>query len=316
MYDSVNFWLDRVNVSNFDEVVNRLDTARETTDCNTGEVWTYGNLQNLKATISMAGVSIKGSLAKFYFPNNAYTLNRYQVKEAIDQLSDNLSLPMHNARITRLDVSTNFIMTHPTHRYFNVLGMCRYYNRIQATNNTLYYHMKGADRKRSMCFYDKVRETQANKDLLPNAFTPETNLLRYESRWNGRLPQQFKEPQVIGSTLYDREFYNKALHGWADNYFSIQKKKKLRFDIMQNIKSVTDAVNYVCAFAIDRLPQDEVQELLDELKENRVFGDNRTYYTRLRTKIKQLTNNTSITETDDLVKELDNEIKNILAYMR
>jgi hypothetical protein len=314
MYDSIHFWIDRTQGVNLDEVVNRLDAARETTDRNTGEVWTYGNLANLKATISMAGVSIKGSLAKYYFPNNAYTLNRYQVKEAIDKLSDDLGLPINSARITRIDVSTNFMMTHPTHRYFDVLGMCRYYNRIQATNSTLYYQMKGLDCKRTMVFYDKERESQANHISLPNVFA-ESNLLRYESRWNKRLPQQFKETQVIGATLYDRQFYNKALHGWANNYFSINKKQKLKFEAMDNIKNVSDAVNYVCAFAIGRLPPDEIQELLEELKANKVFN-NRTYYTRLRQKIKQLSTNTKIMEADDLVKELDDEVKNVLAYMR
>ena len=315
MYDSVNFWLDRTQGINFDAVANRLQSARETIDRNTGEIWTYGNLENLRATISMAGVSIKGSLAKYYFPNNAYTLNRHQVREAVEKLSDDLGLPMDKARITRVDVSTNFIMTHPTPMYFGALGMCRYYNRVQATNNTLYYHLKGLDCKKSMCFYDKARESQANKIALPGVFE-ETNLLRYESRWNGRLPQQFKEPQVLGETLSDRRFYNKTLHGWADNYFNIEKKKKLKFDAMQNIKNVGDAVNYICAFAIGRLPTDEVQEVLDELTTNKVFGNNRTYYTRLRQKVKQLTNNTNIMEDDELVKELDGEVNNILAYCR
>ena len=314
MYDSVNFWLDRNQEVIFDMVADRLQNARDSIDRNTGEIWTRGNLENLTATISMAGVSIKGSLAKYYFPNNAYTLNRHQVKEAVEKLSDDLSLPMHKARITRVDVSTNFIMMHPTHRYFGMLGMCRYYNRVQATSNTLYYHMKGLDCKRSMCFYDKARESQANKVVLPGVFE-ESNLLRYESRWNGRLPQQFKEPQVIGETLSDRRFYNKALHGWADNYFNIQKKKKLKFDAMQNIKSVGDALDYICAFAIDRLPPDEVQDILEELKANKVFKDAK-YYTRLRQKLKQLSTNSNIMEADELVKELDGEINNVLAYMR
>lgn len=315
MYDSINFWLDRVDVPNFDNVVNRLQTARETTDCNTGEVWTCGNLENLKAKITMAGVSIKGSLAKYYFPNNAYTLNRKQVKEAIEKLSDDLGLPINKARITRIDVSSNFIMTHPIQRYFEILGISKYYNRIQATNNTLYYHMKGADRKRSMCFYDKAREIESNKEQLPNALI-ETNLLRYEVRWLKRVPQQFKEAQVIGETLYQRNFYNKAVQGWADNYFSIQKKKKIKIDVMKSIKSVSDAFNYICAFAIGRLPPDEVQELMNDLKANKVFGDNRTYYTRLRQKINQLSNNINLMEADELAKELDEEINNVLAYMR
>ena len=314
MYDSINFWLDRGEAFNFDDVVNKLDSARETTDRTTGETWAIGNLSNLRATISMAGVSIKGSLAKFYFPNNSYTLNRGQVKEAIQLLSDSLSLPMHKARITRLDVSTNFIMTRPTPQYYEILGGCRYYNRVQATNNTLYYHLKGLDCKRSMCFYDKAREVQKQKEALPSVFE-EANLLRYESRWCTRLPQQFKEPQVIGESLYDSRFYRKVIKFWADNYFSIQKKKRIKMDAMHNITNVRDAVNFISALAIGRLPPDELQQILEDMKANHVFSDKK-YYSRLNQHLKKITMSDKVTEEDELVRELDGEIKNVLAYMR
>lgn len=314
MYDSINFWLDRIEVSNIDEVANRLQDARDNINRSTGEVWTCGNLDNLRATVSMAGVSIKGSLAKFYFPNNTYTLNRHQVKEAIEMLSDSLSLPMNKARITRIDVSTNFIMTQPAPQYFAMLGNCRYYNRVQATGNTLYYHLRGMDCKRSMCFYDKAREMQKNKESLPNVYSG-ANLLRYESRWCTRLPQQFKEPEVIGESLHDSAFYRKAIKLWADNYFSIQKRRRFKKDAMDNITTVKDALNYISAFAIGRLPPDELQQILEDLKANKVFADKK-YYSRLNQHLKRLATNDKVLEIDDLVRELDGEVKNVLAYMR
>lgn len=314
MYDSINFWLDRVEASNIDEVANRLQDARDNINRTTGEVWTCGNLENLRATVSMAGISVKGSLARFYFPNNTYTLNRHQVKEAIEMLSDSLSLPMNRARITRIDVSTNFIMTRPTPQYFEMLGSCRYYNRVQATGNTLYYHLKGMDCKRSMCFYDKAREMQKNKESLPDVYSG-TNLLRYESRWCTRIPQQFKEEKVIGESLYDGAFYRKAIKTWANNYFSIQKKRRLKKNAMDNITTVKDAVNYISAFAIGRLPPDELQQIIEDLKVNKVFADKK-YYSRLNQHLKKLATNDKVLEVDDLVRELDGEVKNVLAYMR
>lgn len=314
MYDTINFWLDRAEASNIDEVANRLQDARDNINRTTGEVWTCGNLENLRATVSSAGVSIKGSLAKFYFPNNTYTLNRHQVKEAIEMLSDSLSLPMSKARITRIDVSTNFIMTRPTPQYFEMLGSCRYYNRVRATGNTLYYHLKGMDCKRSMCFYDKAREMKKNKESLPNVYAG-VNLLRYESRWCTRLPQQLKEPQVIGESLYNSAFYRKTIKHWADNYFSIQKKRRLKNEAMNNVTTVKDAVNYISAFAIGRLPPGELQQILEDLKANKVFTDKK-YYSRLNRHLKKITTNDKVLETEDLVRELDGEIKNVLAYMR
>ena len=243
-------------------------------------------------------------------PDNTYTLNRQQTKEAIEKLSDNLSLPVIKGRVTRIDVSTNFVMKQPTKLYFDMLGDCRYYNRQQATPHTLYYHLKGIDCKRSMCFYDKAREVKAHNGIIPNIFIGE-NLLRYESRWCTRLAQQFKETTITGATLYDRAFYLKALKMWGDNYFSIQKKKQLRNDAMDDIRTVKDATNYICAYALGKLNPDEVIHILEEMKANQIFK-HPEYYTQLKKKVNSLCRNTKGMEDSDLIRELDSEIKNIL----
>ena len=135
MYDTVNFWINRVDAGNgFEKSAMYLTNTKETLNKDTGEIWSVGNLDNLKVTVSMAGVSIKGSLAKFHFPNNTYTLNRHHVKEAIIKLSDTLHIDLLQANVTRLDVSTNFIMKSDVSSYFDVLGLCTHFNRVQATN--------------------------------------------------------------------------------------------------------------------------------------------------------------------------------------
>jgi hypothetical protein len=48
-------------------------------------------------------------LAKFYLPDNTYTLNCNQVREAIEKLSDTLNIDFSEAKITRLDVSANLL---------------------------------------------------------------------------------------------------------------------------------------------------------------------------------------------------------------
>lgn len=313
MYDTIHFWLARNDAdADIEAVANKLEQSKDMANRDTGEVVSFGKLDNLKVAVSMSGVSIKGSLAKFYLPDNTYTLNRQQAKEAIEKLSDSLSLSVDRARITRIDISTNFVMRHPAKLYFDMLGDCRYYNRQQATPHTLYYHLKGIDCKRSMCFYDKAREVKAHNGIIPDIFVGE-NLLRYESRWCTRLAQQFKEPEITGATLYNRSFYIKALKMWGTNYFSIQKKKQLRNDAMNDIRTVKDATNFICAYALGRLKPDEVLHILEELKANKVFK-HPEYYTQLKRKINSLCSNTKGMENSDLIKELDSEIKNILVH--
>jgi hypothetical protein len=315
MYDTISFWLNRVEAGNdFEASTLYLTNVKETVNRDTGAIWTAGNMENLKVTVSSAGVSVKGSLAKFLLPDNTYTLTRHLAKEAIEKLSDGLHIDLKRANVTRIDVSTNFIMKHDTSAYYGVLGLCRHFNRIRDTDNTLYYHNKGKEQKRAMVFYDKAREATARNGVIPDVYRGE-NLLRYESRWNTRLPQQLNEPEIKGATLFDRRFYSKIVSLWADNYFSIEKKKKTNNKAMEDIKTVSDATDYVCALALQRLPVDEIQEIINELKQCNVFSD-RKYYTRLKGKLNEISGKASITETDDLVKEMDGEIRQVLAYKR
>jgi hypothetical protein len=314
MYDTVNSWINRAEAGNLTASTLCLNDAKEVAIKETGEVWTTGKLHNMKVTVSMAGVSIKGSLAKFLLPDNTYTLNRQQVREAIEKLSDTLKIDISQAKITRIDVSTNFIMQYEAQHYYNVLGLCPHFNRLQATNNTLYYLSMGKDQRRSMAFYDKAREVSNRKGIVPDVFNGEI-LLRYESRWNTRLPQQLKECEVIGGTLYNERFYSKIIDLWADNYFRIEKQRNINIDAMDKIKTVSDATEFICAIALQKLPPDEVQNLLLDMKRQNVFQDKK-YYTRLKNKLREISNKTNITEVNTLVKELDSEIRNIQSYKK
>ncbi len=316
MYDTVNFWLPHheAGVYSIDEVAGKLSNVKEIIDRDTGETKAYGNMENLKITVYASGVSIKGSLAKYYYQDNTYTLTRHDVKEAIAKLSDTLGIDLKRANITRMDVSANFMMKRETERYFEVLGMCTYFNRVQASKNTLYYQSQGKNMAKAMAFYDKAREMEHTGNDLPDVFKG-CNLLRYESRWITRLPHQLKENEVTGGTLSDEKFYQKVIRLWGENYFNIEKKRTLKADAMENLKTVSDCVAYICAFALQRVPAEELQQIISKLKEAKVFN-NRTDYTRLRKKIKDIATKADITEADVLVKELDEEVRQVLAYKR
>lgn len=314
MYDSLNIWNNRAEAGNLTASALYLSNAKETCNKETGEIWTYGNLENLKVSVSFAGISIKGSLAKFYLPDNTYTLNRHQVKEAIEKLSDTLHIDVSEGKITRLDVSTNFIMRNETQRYYDVLGLCTHFNRVQATGNTLYYQSKGKDCKRTLAFYNKARETNDRKGVMPGVYS-EANLLRYEARWNTRLPQQFKEQEVTGKTLFNNRFYSKIIDLWAESYFKIEKQRNINLNAMKEIKTVSEATDYIFAIALQKMQPDEVQNILEDMKQRNVFEDAK-YYSRLKKKLKDVSTKADITEKNDLVTELDSEVRNVLAYKR
>lgn len=83
---------------------------------------------------------------------------------------------------------------------------------------------------------------------------------------------------------------------------------------MSEIKTVSDAFDVLVARLINQSDQTQIAAFLEELKEAKVFED-RINYTRLRKKIQAVAAKAGVTVSDDLVKELDDEIKNAGAYM-
>jgi hypothetical protein len=308
MYDTVNMWADRgVAGRDFGAAALALSGAKETTDADTGEIWVSGRLNNLQISVGMAGVSVKGSIAKFHHGDNTIAMTRRETMEAVEHLSDVLHLDMSQARITRIDVAANLIMQHPTAQYYEVLGGCRYFDRVETSESTLTYRNRNKDTRRTLLFYDKIREVEARGGVIPDVFRG-SNLLRYESRWDRRLPRQLREPEITASTLYDTRFFCKVIDLWADAYTKIDKKMSMKVDAMSEIKTVGDMVDHVCAIALQRLPPDEVRNIIEAAKQRGVFEDRNSYYRATR-KVKEIAGKAAISETADLVNELDGAIR-------
>ena len=83
---------------------------------------------------------------------------------------------------------------------------------------------------------------------------------------------------------------------------------------MNEIKTPTDAFNVLVARLISQTDQSQIAGFLDELKQAGVFAD-RKNYTRLKKKIEEVATKANISVSDELIKELDNEIKNSGAYV-
>ncbi|MDL2320030.1 hypothetical protein LJC45_02730 [Alistipes sp. OttesenSCG-928-B03] len=284
-----------------------LDNAKETVNRSTGEMWTSGTLKNLQISVGAAGVSVKGSLAKFHLPDNTFTLTRQGTKETISDLSDALHIDLNAARITRIDVAANMIMQHEPARYYEALGGCRYFDRLATSTDTLSYRSKNKDHRRTLVFYDKLREVEGRGGIIPDVFAG-SNLLRYEARWERRLPRQLKEPDITASTLYDSRFYCKVIDLWKDAYFNIEKKKTMKADAIEDIRTVSGLTDYVCAIALQKLPPDEVRNIIDEAKRKGIFED-RNYYYRATRKLKDIAGKAALSETSELVNELDRAVR-------
>ena len=204
MYDKVKLWVmrtrDTPDVSNF------LDKAKDHVDHETGEVCTFGSLEGLKVSIYTGGISIIGSLAKFLYPNNIYPLDRHGTRQAITKLSDSLHLDVADAKVTSMEFGRAFVMRHPVENYLSKLGDTPKLLRYHFDVGTLYYKPQSPRQHKVLAFYDKKADARVKGMVLPDGFD-NANLLKYEMRFNGRLPQQMNVPEVTASTLSESVFY-------------------------------------------------------------------------------------------------------------
>ena len=193
MYDKVKLWTARTRET--PDVSKFLDRAKDQIDHETGEVCTFGSLEGLKVSIYTGGYSIIGSLAKYLYPSNAYPLDRHSTIQAIEKLSDALHIDMREAKVTGLEFGTQFVMRKPVDEYLKKLGDMPKLARYHFDVGTLYYKHKGKQQPKVFCFYDKRADADAKGLIMPDGFAG-TNLLKYEMRLNGRLPQQIGVPEL------------------------------------------------------------------------------------------------------------------------
>lgn len=310
MYDRIKMF----QCGLYNNIAQHLNNTKDIVNRDTGEIIGYnGRLENLNISVYNSGVSIKGSLAKFMYKDNMISLNKKTTKEAICKISDTLKIIIDEAKISELEFGVNFLMKHPISMYLDLLKSAPYLEALRATIDTLYFRSKGKTKgytgknNKVLCFYDKVKEVEAREGLIPSVYANQ-NVLRYEIRYNGRLSRQLKTTDVTANRLYADDFYQLMKNNFTNNYNSIVKSNYMMSD-EQEIKTVSDALKYMIANSID---EHKARSIMQGLKDGNTLKYPRDY-TRLKSKFNEVTSMTAHKPNQDLAKELDDEIKNIIA---
>ena len=316
MYDKVKFFVDRSIIgSQYTNITNHLEKAKVETDQTTGETRTKGTMNGLSIGVLGGGVFVEGSLPKYHYGSNIYPLDREGTKECIEMIGDTLGINMSGADVVGIEFGTTFMMQYKVSAYLAKLGEMSRLQRYNFNADTLYYKGSGKVQPRVYTFYDKLADCKAKKLAYPNDFE-DKNLLRYEMRLKGRLAYQLGVPEVKASTLYDRQFYRELVRRYQDSYFAISKINELNPNAMKEIKNVSDAFNIFVARLLSQTeqPQRQIDTFINEIKAAGVFEDKK-YYTRLKDKLNDIVTKDNITISNELIKELDDAIKNCGAYV-
>jgi hypothetical protein len=273
-----------------------------------GQVYFSGNLKNCKVSLSGQGLSLKGSLAKYFLPDNFHTLTRSDSARAFEMMADELFLPIQKAIVGRIDFAQNYLMDFAPEAYYGFLGECQYYNRLP-NSNSLYY----SNGLRQKVFYNKIAEGASKGLILPDVWNGQ-NVLRYEMRFIRRLPKQFNQAEITASDLSNEKFYMAVFDKWLAEYEAINKLHSINFNL-SDMNSPKDFWKQLSLMAVNMIGQDKVIQAVENLRHQKAF-DKTEYYSRLKKEIRELCKTPELTAASDLVAELDKKIKASKRYYR
>jgi len=307
MFDTVNFWIDRCNISGEKpfEILHYLDKAETPHKDMDGRMTAKGIIGNYTVYVSEYGISLYGSLAKYYLGNNMETLTRETAKMAIEQLFSNLHLDKNTAQVTRLDVAAVIPTQHIPASYYSYLGQKPHFERVQYNSDTLYYN----NHQKQIIFYDKAKEAKAGNVSIPEIFI-NNNLFRYELRYTNRLNTQFKT-YVTATTITNEVFYRKITQNWHNEFKTIKKLKNLSF-MIDNITTPKKAKDVLFASLLQKEKQSFIEDFLNKVKAKKRLNRQRQY--ELRQNLYSIVETPIIEQTNDLMQELEKKIFTTAKY--
>ena len=162
-------------------------------------------------------------------------------------------------------------------------------------------------------FYNKIAEGKAKGGRLPIVWSGK-NVLRYEMRYTSRLPKQFKQTEVTANNLSEEVFYMTVYDKWLAEYEAINKLHSINFNL-SDMKIPKDFWKQINLMAVNVIGQDNIMQEIECLRSKKAFSKPE-YYSRLKKEIRELSKTPEMTNSSDLVAELDKKIKASKRYYR
>jgi len=250
----------------------------------------------------------KGNLSSYFFDNPFHTLRRGTTEEAIEKLSDELHLPMKDAKVRRIDIGNTFQVEHTEQLYFDGLGIHQHFTRLINQGSLYYKNQRG----RTMIYYAKALQIMAKGLPIPESKRGK-NYLRYECRFTHQLEKVFQQADIKASDLYDEAFYIHALTLWQKQYLEINKRH-VAMNVLPPTGSTKELGAFLALRGLQELNQDQVRGSIKEWYIQGLISQKQA--TALRSYLSQL--NTSGIEAvgNDLMTELTNKINRTVRHFR
>lgn len=311
MIDTLNLWIDRASAPDPFAVVGYLTDVEEAHSDKLG-YRCRGRLGDYRVSAGESGISLQGSLAKYYLPSNLYTLTRKTAEEALEKMSDLLHIDLLSAaKVTRLDVSTILPTSRPPADYYRYLGSKPYFKRLQAHTDTLYYQTC----REVLCFYDKQKEARAKGAVVPPNLEGH-NLLRYEVRYLSRIGKQLNNgAPLYAGDIIAQDTYSNLVRMWGTEFESIKKLRDMNTANNTLPTTPREAKEELFKRLLAEEGLEAINAFIADLKAKKAFRDPK-YYSRLKSDLTKTLQGRGKAEESELMIELEGMVKDVVKYSR
>ena len=267
-----------------------------------------GRIKNMKIKENIGGVEIIGSPAKYLQDENISTFTRELFIQSLQKLENDTGIDLHNGFLRRADIGKNIITEHLASEYMNLFRPIPRYNLIPTLNmdglkQILYKTNTGAF---EFAVYDKIKEmTEKHKEERIPDFYKDCNVLRVEYRITKRQGIKSKlgnGADVTPWELAEENKYKEFKKQFIDFYNSIPKNgRRVCVDGGEEI-TPKDLIDILAESYRQSRPQD-YRALIQQLRERGKLSDKSLE--RIREHEKKCRKNFTISDTNDLIIELD-----------
>ena len=303
MYDTINMYYNLIDnpSPSVEKLFEHCNNKSEHYNVKNDSSYVQGDLRNMKVTLNESSISVKGSLCKYFYGNNIDTLNLTNTREALNQISADLSIDIHKASVSRIDFSTNIITDYTPTIYYPYLGQLSRFERYEQPNS-IYYNQQA----KRLLFYDKIEEAKNKGMTIPKQHIGD-NLLRYELVLNKGISRYLKYNGLYALDLGSEELFKKLLHLWYSYYQQIQKHSKKLNPMEDKIINPSTFKNEMYNALVRKNP-DEFYKMVAELKAKKKFK-HPEYYSRINAEIRKI-QKTQVVD-NELMDELNKKIEGI-----
>ena len=262
----------------------------------------WGNIRNLRVHQRPDGIVITGSPGKFLHGENATTLTRQGVREALASVEAETGLSLLGGAVWSLETGATLPVREPPSAYLAAWGPLPRYKKRMYGAETVQYDTGS----RSFTGYDKQAESGPLGGIMQDRFALrlELRVKRGMKALHGRYlsPWELAEPDA----------YLVHVRLWGEYYFKIPKRREVIF----NMDSMTPKQfeRTLAVLGLHALGLDGVDRII---REGRYTGDiDRVVASRIRGLVRELQKDTRVSSTEENTAELDGKVRAVMQAAR